>query len=68
MSQQEFGIFRKMIVEYTKTHNFENLIGTIDNLFRKGTKNLHFYIGFKNYIQKPHKELFDSHISQLTFD
>ncbi|XP_076231617.1 regulator of telomere elongation helicase 1 [Calliopsis andreniformis] len=65
LSEVKYKIFAKMIQDYTKTGDLEELLRTLETLFSPKEGLLHLFIGFKHFLKKQHITKFESHITYL---
>ncbi|XP_076624502.1 regulator of telomere elongation helicase 1 isoform X2 [Colletes latitarsis] len=64
LSEADYKTFAKMIQNYTKTGNLEELLKILENIFPQ-KKLFHLFIGFKHFLKKQHIAAFDTHITCL---
>ncbi|XP_050576329.1 regulator of telomere elongation helicase 1 homolog [Bombus affinis] len=66
LSEADYKIFAKMIQDYTRTGNLEELLKILQNLFSPNKELLHLFIGFKYFVKKQHISVFENHITLIT--
>ncbi|CAK9810667.1 Regulator of telomere elongation helicase 1 homolog [Anthophora quadrimaculata] len=65
LSEVDYKMFAKMIQEYTKTSNFEELLKVLQNLFSPRRGLLHLFKGFKHFLKKQHIVVFETHVALM---
>ncbi|XP_076749347.1 regulator of telomere elongation helicase 1 isoform X1 [Xylocopa sonorina] len=61
LSEADYKIFAKMIQDYTKTGNFDELLKILQNLFSSNKGSHHLFTGFKHFLKKQHVRAFEDH-------
>ena len=64
LSEVKYKTFAKMIQDYTKTGNFEELVKVLGSLF-PSKELFHLFIGFKHFLKKQHIAAFETHVACL---
>ncbi|KAK1124462.1 hypothetical protein K0M31_006814 [Melipona bicolor] len=66
LSETDYKIFAKIIQNYTKIGNLEELLDILQNLFSLNKGLFHLFIGFKHFIKKQHISVFEDHVTFIT--
>ncbi|XP_054004616.1 regulator of telomere elongation helicase 1 homolog [Hylaeus anthracinus] len=65
LSETNYKIFAKMIQDYTKMGDLEELLKVLENIFPRKEGLFHLFIGFKRFLKKQHINAFDTRVTRL---